>query len=325
MFTFKKIAAAVFIFSCSTVSSVVAGTMGSVCNVMNATTSCEGTSWDFGARALYLTPAYSTSDYHYAAIDNVTGKFEDFNQNWGWGFFLEGSYHYDTGRDANLNWYHFNKSMKKIFRGDFDFFGGREAEFGISFIDPKWDAVNVEFAQSINFGEHKQVRFHGGLQYARIIIIERLTGTNPTGFRDGLGYQFKTKSTFSGIGARAGADMGYDLGYHVGIYSNFAAAILAGYNKLGDLFIDNTGIPFRIDAYKKVMAPELEGKLGIKYDYGMAMGDLTFDLAWMWINYFNVTQSMPSNFIARTTPQILVGDFGYQGLFFGLHWLGNGF
>jgi len=306
-------------------SAVFAGTMGPACKAVNATTPCEGTSWDFGARALYLAPAYSGGDYHYAAIDNVTGQFEDFNQNVGWGFYIEGSYHYSTGSDANLNLYHIGKSMKKNYEGDFDFFGALEAEISVSYIKPRWDAVNLEFGQHVSFGENKNIRFHGGLQYARLTIIKKLGGKNPTGLNNGLVFDFKTKSTYNGFGTRIGTDMGYDLGHNIGVYSNFAAAVLAGYDKISNTFVDQTGIQVGENASKKAIVPELEAKLGIKYDYGMAMGDLTFDLAWMWVNYFNATQAIQSNYITKTTGQIIAGDLGFQGLYFGLHWLGNGF
>ncbi|MDF1827901.1 MAG: Lpg1974 family pore-forming outer membrane protein [Legionellaceae bacterium] len=308
--------------SCSTVFS---GTMGAACEAKHATTLCEGTFWDFGARALYLTPAYSAGDYRYAAVDNTTGQYEDFNQNRGWGFFLEGSFHYETGSDVSLNLYHFAKSMKKDFDGDFNFFRGREVEIGVSNITPQWDALNLEFGQYVSFGENKHVRFHGGLQYARITIAENLSGSNPSGLHDNFSFNFKRKSLYNGFGGRVGIDMTYDLGHDMGVYSNFAAAILAGYDKARYAFEDNTQIPLALNASKVAIVPEVEAKLGIKYDYGMAMGDLTFDLAWMWFNYFNATQAIPSNFITRTTPPTVAGDFGYQGLYFGLHWLGNGF
>jgi len=322
MFNFNKLGIAILMFSNSV---VFAGTMGAVCGTGHVTTSCEGTSWDFGVRALYLIPAYSGGYYRYAAVDNSVGKFENYDQNKGWGFFIEGSYHYNTGSDINLNVYHIGKSKTKNFEGDFDFFGNRDAEQGFSFIAPKWNALNIESGQYVDFGEKTTFRFHGGLQYARITIFEKLAGVNPNGFYDGLNFEFQSKSTFSGIGARVGADIGYDLGYDIGLYSHVAAAVLAGYSKINNGFVGNAGIPFRTNAYKKSMVPELEAKLGLKYDYGMAMGDLTFDLAWMWINYFNATQTIPSNFITQTTPQVVTGNFGYQGLFFGLHWLGNGF
>ncbi|NCT57368.1 MAG: hypothetical protein GW760_06650 [Legionella sp.] len=325
MFAFKKRVVAVFALSCST---AFAGTIGPVCKIQHATTLCEGTSWDFGAKALYLSPAYSGGDYRYAGVDNTTGKYEDFNQNRGWGFYLEGSYHYETGSDVSLNLYHFAKSMRKNFNGDVDFFGGRRAEIGQSNIKPQWNALNLEFGQYVNFGENKHVRFHGGLQYARITITENLSGSNPSALADYVSFYFQRKSTYNGFGGRVGTDMTYDLGHDIGIYSNFAAAILAGYDKARSSFYNNTEIPlipFVLSASKVAMVPEVEAKLGIKYDYGMAMGDLTFDLAWMWFNYFNATQAIPSNFILRTASPTIAGSFGYQGLYFGLHWLGNGF
>ncbi|MDF1683819.1 MAG: Lpg1974 family pore-forming outer membrane protein [Legionellaceae bacterium] len=306
-------------------SAVFSGTMGPVCKAKNATTSCEGTSWDFGARALYLSPSYSGGDYRYSAVDNTTGEFEDFNQNRGWGFYLEGSYHYNTGSDVSLNLYHIGKSMQKNYDGDFDFFRGREVETAVSHIKPQWDALNLEFGQYVNFGENKKIRFHGGLQYARITIVEKLAGANLQGSHNDLNFHFQRKSTYNGFGGRVGADMGYDLGHDIGIYSNFAAAVLGGYDKARYSYIDETEIPFKLHSNKVAMVPEVEAKLGIKYDYGMAMGDLTLDLAWMWINYFNATQVIPSNFVTRTTPQTIAGSFGLQGLYFGLHWLGNGF
>tara|TARA_R110002126_G_scaffold1051_1_gene6399 strand:+ start:21539 stop:22507 length:969 start_codon:yes stop_codon:yes gene_type:complete len=322
MLNLNKFVMAVLVLSSTTVFS---GTMGSSCKAVDATTACEGASWDFGARALYLSSAYSDGDYRYAAMNNITGQYEDFDQKTGWGFYLEGSYHYNTDSDVSLNLYHIAKSMKKIFDGDFDFFRGREAEAAVSHIKPQWDALNLEFGQHVSFGENKHVRFHGGLQYARITIKEKLAGENPQGLHDGLAFEFQSKSTYNGFGGRVGADMGYDLGYDIGIYSNFAAAVLGGYDKASDAFIDNTGAPFKSHASKVAMVPEVEAKLGIKYDYGMAMGDLTLDLAWMWINYFNATQVIPSNFLTRTKPETVTGSFGLQGLYFGLHWLGNGF
>lgn len=323
MFAFKNRLGVMLALSLSC-SAVFSGTIGSACEANHVTTLCEGTFWDFGARALYLTPAYSAGDYRYAGVDNATGQYEDFNQNRGWGFFLEGSYHYETGSDVNLNLYHFGKSMHKLFDGDIDFFRGREAELGVSDIKPQWNALNLEFGQYVSFGENKHVRFHGGLQYARITIDERLSGSNPRGLHNDFSFNFQRKSTYNGFGGRVGADMLYDLGHDIGIYSNFAAAILAGYDKARFDFQDNTQIPFTLSASKSAIVPEVEAKLGIKYDYGMAMGDLTFDLAWMWFNYFNATQAIPSDFILRTAPSTIAGSFGYQGLYFGLHWLGNG-
>ena len=275
MFFFRKYAAVVLALGCG---AIFAGTMGTVCDGVYATTPCEGTSWDFGARALFLDPVYSDGDYRYAAVENSSGKYTNFNQKRGWGFFIEGSYHYNTGSDVNLNVYHLEKSMQKIYQGNFYFLNAREAELGLSQIKPSWNALNLEFGQYVSLGENKNIRFHGGLQYARLTVDKNVSGINTDGFYDGLNFNMKTKSTFNGLGPRVGAHLGYDVGYHVGLYSDFAAAVLAGYDKINNNFQDSTGIVFLNKASKTAVVPELEAKLGIQYDYGMAMGDLTFDL-----------------------------------------------
>jgi len=319
MLNLKKTAVAVLALSSS---AVFAGTMGPVCSAVNVTVPCESTAWDFGARALYLQPAYSGGDYSYAAVNNATGQYQDFNQSWAWGFFIEGSYHFNTGNDANLNWYHISKSASRNFTGDFNFFGAPDAETGTSYIDPKWDAVNLEFGQHVDFGENKNIRFHGGFQYARIANTVKLTGTNSSGVHDGLNFNYQSKPTYNGFGARVGADMGYDWGNGLGVYANGAAALLAGSTKISNSYTDNAGTAFPTSASKTTIVPELEAKLGLKYGYAMAQGDLTLDVGWMWVNYFNATQAIQSN-LGGATPQVTGGDFGLQGLYFGLNWLGN--
>ena len=322
MLNLKKTAVAVLALSSS---AVFAGTMGPVCSAVNVTVPCESTAWDFGARALYLEPAYSAGNFSYAAVNNATGQYQDFNQSWNWGFFIEGSYHFNTGNDANLNWYHISKSSTRNFSGDFDYLvaGEPTTEAGSGYINPKWDAVNLEFGQHVDFGENKNIRFHGGVQYARIANTVKLTGTNTSGANDGVSFVHQAKPTYNGFGARVGADMGYDWGNGLGVYANGAAALLAGTSKVSNSYTLSTGTSTQNSASKTTIVPELEAKLGLKYGYAMAQGDLTLDVGWMWVNYFNATQSINSTAVAATSYQAIGGDFGLQGLYFGLNWLGN--
>lgn len=317
MLNLKKTAVAVLALSST---GVFAGTMGPVCSAVNVTVPCESTAWDFGARALYLEPAYSDGNFSYAAVNNTTGQYQDFNQSWNWGFFIEGSYHFNTGNDANLNWYHINKSSTRNFSGDFDslLLSVPEVETGSAYLSPKWDAVNLEFGQHVDFGENKNIRFHGGVQYARIANTVKLTGSNV----NGTGVH-QAKPTYNGFGARIGADMGYDWGNGLGVYANSAAALLAGTSKVSNSYVLSTGTSAMNSASKTTVVPELEAKLGLKYGYAMAQGDLTLDVGWMWVNYFNVNQSINSTAVPGVSTQVVSGDFGLQGLYFGLNWLGN--
>jgi len=321
MLDFKQSVLAVLAFSCS---PVIAGTVGSTCGALNATIPCEDTAWDIGVRALYLKPSYSDGHLSYAAVNQEINQYQVYNQNWGWGFFLEGSYHVSTGSDVNLNWYNLSQSKSRVFSGDFNSSGVSDTEINTLYTYPKWDAVNLEFGQQVDFGENRSIRFHGGIQYARIMNKLKLSGTNTSNVHDTLNFTYQSKPTYNGFGARVGADMGYGLGYGLGVYVNGAAALLAGSGKRSNLYTYNDKAPFFTSASKATLVPELEAKLGVKYDYTTALGDLSFDFSWMCVNYFNATQTLPSNFVTATTPHVVTGDFGLQGLDFGLHWLGNG-
>ena len=330
MLNLKKTAAVVLALSSS---AVFAGTMGPVCTAVNVTVPCESTAWDVGARALYLQPVYSGGGYSYAAI-NDSDQFVDYNKNWGWGFMIEGSYHFETGSDANLNWYHFGKSSSRNITGAPRAVGlGVIGTFtsnasGSFYTDPKWDAVNLEFGQHVDFGEKKDIRFHGGVQYARIANTTRLTGTTVvTGTALGLvpintsaTASLERKPTYNGFGPRVGADMGYEWGNGLGIYANGAMSLLAGSSKVSNSYSDNLGNVINQSASKTTIVPELEAKLGLKYDYAVAQGDLTLDVGWMWVNYFNATQTAIGQGFGVAAQE---GDFGVQGLYFGLKWLGN--
>jgi hypothetical protein len=302
-------------------SAVFAGSMGPVCSSVNVTVPCESTAWGFGADALYLQPATTAGEYNFVA-QNGQGRYVNFPNKWAWGFKLEGSYHYGTGSDTNLNWYHVNKAATKSFTAA----GYTSPTFGLlgagttasASLDPKWDQVNLEFGQHVDFGENKSIRFHGGVEYARVANSATYTLTNTTV----MNAVSTANPTYNGFGPRVGADMNYDWGNGLGIYANGAGAMLVGTSKQNNSAAWTGSFAVPGSAYSSfsqtTIVPELEAKLGIKYDYAMAQGDLTLDVGWMWINYFNSSSSQLS-----TGVDVVSGDFGLQGLYFGLKWLGN--
>jgi len=306
MLNLKKTAVAVLALGSS---AAFAGTMGPVCTPGSVTVPCESTAWDFGAQALYLQSVYD-ADLGYIGnrVDGDRTTYLDNDQDWGWGFKIEGSYHFNTGNDFNVNWYHFSKSTDTNSTAVVTLHGLTSTLNDTVRTKPRWDAVNLEFGQHVDFGEMKNVRFHGGAQFARIKSDFRVTPrtAGDTGVAS-------AEARFNGFGPRAGADMSYDWGNGVAVYANTAAAVLVGTSKASTA--NNVNLAATVSTYgsKTAIVPELEAKLGAKYTYAMASGDLSADIGYMWQNYFNAQHLAPS----------VESDFGLNGLYFGLKWVGN--
>ena len=247
------------------------------------------------------------------------------NPSYAWGFFLEGSYHFNTGNDINLNWYHLTNSYIKNFSSAvFLPIAARPTDLSTGIpraiiVNPKWDAVNLEVGQHVDFDVDKSIRFHGGFQYARLINNTTISFATVVQNLSNTGISLHNP-TYNGFGPRVGADMTYACSHGFSIYANGAAALLAGSNKYSDNITASRGTRSSLLSTRgstAIVVPELEAKLGVNYIYTVAQGDLIFDFAWLWINYFNAIQSDPYGL----TP--VNADFGLQGPVFGLKWLGN--
>jgi len=317
MLNLKKTAVAVLAFGSS---AVFAGTMGPVCAPGNVTVPCEATAWDFGVQALYLQPVYDADLAYVADYTTSTGvrTYSDLDPKWGWGFKLEGSYHFSTGNDFDLNWYHYSKKNNQAFA--FNTAPGADLTDVAFRFKPQWDAVNFEFGQHVDFGEFKNIRFHGGAQYARIKSSSVYTARSRVTGLVLPGADSQT-ITYNGFGPRMGADMSYDLGNGFAVYGNAATTILVGTSKFAaSSSLVGGSVDLHDVAYasgsRTAIVPELEAKLGATYTYAMASGDLTLDAAYMWLNYFNAQHGVVVSSIGES-------DFAMNGVFAGLKWVGN--
>lgn len=305
MLNLKKTAVAVLAFGSS---AVFAGTMGPVCVPGNVTVPCESSAFDLGIYALYLKPTYS-ANAAFAGLNAEGGRltYNEFDQDWDWGFRLDASYHFSTGNDLTASWYHFKGDTTNSFTNavlaDNVFATTLRTK-----AEPKWDAVNVEFGQHADFGMFKDIRFHAGVQYARIE-----TDLHSTANRLGFGQAtFNKETKFNGFGPRVGTDMTYNFGNGFAVYGTGAAALLIGDQKSSGQLASEL-LPSSTD--NTVVVPALDAKLGMKYGYNMAQGTLTLDAGWMVVNYFDVHRA-----ISSATDST---NFALNGPYVGLKYVGN--
>jgi hypothetical protein len=290
MFSFNKTAFAVLALSSSAVFS---GTMGPMCSPGNVTVPCEHSGWGIGGYALDLQTTNAHAFRPYYGFEN--DGFHDFSGKWNWGFEIEAAYYFNTGNDININWYHLdatNKFNHEFFRTDFN---------------QKWDAINGELGQFVDFSANKKMRFHGGFQFARIkSSLNELSSLTTS--------EYAETSQYSGFGPRTGLDMNYVFGNGFGIYAKGATALLVGTSKFNNV---NALIIGGQNGSRTSIVPELEAKLGANYTYSMAQGDLSLDAGYMWFNYFNALgqSNLEHDFIAH--------DFAASGPYVGLKFAGN--
>jgi len=324
MLSVKKTMAVVLAMSSSVVFS---GAMGPVCSSVNVTIPCENTAWEVGGQALYLQPTSTLSSFNFSGTSGTNGSLNNLPDPWAWGFQLEAGYHYGTGSDTNLNWYHVNNSASKtpnlagnaVALTNYTSATIPTNSTAVFSINPKWDEVNLEFGQHVDFGDTKSVRFHGGIEYARLDNTGSVTVNIPT---NAVSVYASNSASYNGFGPRVGLDLNYNWGNGLGIYANGATSLLAGsvkFSSYGNLISSGITSSYSLSGSSTSIVPELESKLGIQYDYPLAQGDLNFDFGWLWINYFN----SHSNVSSYSSEQVVAGDFGLQGLYFGVKWLAN--
>jgi len=358
MLSMKKIAIAMLALGGH---SVFAGTMGSVCTQDTVTVPCTSSGWGFGIQALYLQPSYSIGSFlQHSNNAETVYTYINPKYNWGWGFKLDGSYHFSSMNDLNLSWTHYHSTNSQVLSNGslgsnfFDVFTDSTIYANIvASVKPEWDAVNLEFGQPMHFGEWNNLRIHGGVQYANIrttsanTVVSKDMANNPvidswydiTGTSNNMQYW--------GVGPRLGMDLHYGIGNGWNLYANGATALLVGTQKFNTAAVGTTTNNLNNDSFpfpasyppmspisfvqtgsRTAIVPELELKVGASYLYTMSQGNLSLDVGWMLVNYFNALQTSigaPSTYFGfnnSSNPTIKTG-FGVQGPYLGLNWVGN--
>lgn len=340
MVNLKKAALAVIALGVTSVASagMYAPPAAAGCTGSSVSVPCEKQGWSFAADALYVqannvgqvTRSTTTS----GTTETTTSQ--NLQPDWVWGFRFAAGYYFGTGNDLNVNWTHFvNQTDQTTVATGIDPLydaraltsyatASRSADSVSTDIDNTFNSVNFEFGQAVNFGEHVDTRFHGGLQYAQ--IKQTLDQSDWNSSNVAIYNENKVESSFDGIGPRVGMDSAYAFGNGLSVFGNVAAALLVGdlkYNT-NDIRTNANGTGTTANTYNSsstndnAIVPEMDLKLGLNYTKSLAQGDLTAEVGYEVANYWN------SSVVADTTANGSdKTDFGYDGIFFGLKWLGN--
>jgi hypothetical protein len=291
----------------------------------DAHTITEPQGWGAAAQALYLQANYSSLGYigstEVQTFEDYTESFKPKDFNYGFGFKVEAFYQFKTGRDVNLNWYHYDHTSTQ---GLPDGINVYDTVFNGTVLlksEPKWNAVNLELGQKMNIDTWGRLRFHGGLQYADMSQTSVTTGTFVA---YGKGKIRTNRSSYNGVGPRVGLDVGYFFKRAPGVelITNVATGLLIGhhkfirqavtYNSTGTYLDQNNGT-------SQAIVTAIDAKIGVSYHRPIARGDLRLDAGWMVSDYFNPIEIADSFHHGRTKES----NFAIQGPYFGLKYLGN--
>jgi Legionella pneumophila major outer membrane protein precursor len=283
-----------------------AGTMGEACQPGDVSLPCATTAWDFGAHALYLKPVYGANlTYLGFEQSGSVRTWKDDQPDSGWGFKLEGSYHYDEGKDFNVNWYHYDNTStitRSLTPG-----GVLPAVTARATITPKWDTINFEVGRLIKLASDTTIRLHYGAQYTRI--------DNDVAVRGPVYLDAATR--FSAFGPRVGSDFEYQISNGFAFQAGGAFGILYAKQK----FTETTRLPlppFTQVGSVYMSEQTIEGNLGLKYNQVITSGVISIDAGFMWKHF-----DSPIHAINLVTQTIQECDENFNGIYFGFKWVGN--
>ena len=320
-----------------------AGSMGPTCV---PGTDCEKPAWSISTYALYLQPSFGGNGLGYTSFSNygsdlsantievngATNYMHNINPQWNWGFQIDAAYYLNSKNDIDINYYHFNENTQGYLPQGTLFAGSAPGLYaGLVKVAPSWNAINLESGHRFDFDNIKTLRLHAGVSFAN--INNKFTNY-PQVFSTGNPIFITTdKISYNGFGPRFGGDFNYIVGHGLGLYTKAAGSLLVGTAKQSvtgykDFIFNTFNNVYSAGNYSQshngVIVPEIEAKLGLKYDYSLAQGIITFDLGYLWINYLNaIVSQVGANVNNSVVSSSTTTNFNLNGLYFGLKWMGN--
>ena len=250
---------------------------------------------EFSFTALALQPGANNLNYviYNKALPTQSPSWteKEIHPDYQFAYALGGRYVFPNGKDISLTWTHLNSSdSASISAPNDEFFLGPDYEIGPDAIpihhatgkaEFKYDVINLDAGQFVNFGRNVDIRFFGGISDARLHedVTSTYTGTLVTPpFAGAFSTEQKVASHVNAIGPRIGVDANYNAGYGFSVLAEAAASALVGsintktsYRssapELLALFGQDINNQFVKDDSVTQIIPAFDAKLGASFQY----------------------------------------------------------
>lgn len=276
------------------------------------------------AQALYLkfhATGTNASGLQLPPINAVSNN--PLNFGYAWGFMVEGAYQLEHGLNFDMNWYHLNHTYLDSSK-PFISTSGKAVISTDTRVQPNWNSVNFELGRTIDLSSFCLMRFHTGLEYARIFVEQKTQQS----YIDSTQLVSNTQTLnhlFNGFGARFGLSTSHLWRDDFNTYLNAATGVLAGTHS-ESLLNSNALIATETPTHNystSAVVPLIEAEAGGTYSYsiqqGFLKGKLAAHFSWMWINYISALLHINDT---PTTGSFSESEFNFalQGPQFGLEW-----
>jgi hypothetical protein len=227
------------------------------------------------------------------------------------------------GTDVNLNWTHLDSTTSSSIAADnATYFLGPDYEIGPAGIPIRnatgkatfrYDVVNVDIGQFVQFGQFVDMRFFGGLStgFLRENVSSTYSGNTGGTYAGPFNVNQQVTSNFTGVGPRAGIHADISTNSAFGFIGEAAASALIGslYSKtsytssaqqLLVLFGQTSNYQTIIDQSVHQIIPGFDAKLGITYRHVFANNAIfTTTAGYQAAVYINaISQYLPSTLVA---------------------------
>lgn len=235
--------------------------------------------------------------------------------------------------DATLDWTHLYSSTSSSTAADStSYFLGPDYEIGPSGIPIRnatgnvkfrYDVVNLNVGQFMNFGQHVALRFFGGLStgFLREEITANYTGNTTGTYAGPFSLNQDITSHFAGVGPRAGIHVDISTHTGFGFLGEAAASALIGSmaaktsytasaQQLLTVYGQTTNHQSITDQNVYQVIPGFDAKLGINYIHALTNNSLlTIAAGYQAAVYINaISQYLPASLVAGQ-PLETGGDF----------------